>query len=280
MALVAGASHGEAQHSSESGQFTYSSPCLCAAVTAPLPVSPPQPSKFRPRADRCSRIIVSKLLGTQCGHYRARVKAGAAILNRRQVGSASTFSRSSRSYGVRLMPGRDQVPARENAILSLMPKFTPEIIQAAIDGFEQQKVRIDAQIGELRAMLPGGSTENATTPEAQSRRRKVSAAARRRMAVGQRRRWAAVRGEAESPASARPKTSKPKRKLSAAGRAAIVAALKKRWAAKRAEAASPKAPVKKKAVTNKAAKRASAKKAAAKRTAAKVAATAATPAAQ
>ena len=39
------------------------------------------------------------------------------------------------------------------------PKLTPEIITAAIAGFEQQKTRIDAQIAELRAMLPGGRTE-------------------------------------------------------------------------------------------------------------------------
>ena len=36
-------------------------------------------------------------------------------------------------------------------------KLTPEIITAAIEGFEQQKRRIDTQIAELRAMLPGGA---------------------------------------------------------------------------------------------------------------------------
>ena len=36
-------------------------------------------------------------------------------------------------------------------------KLTPEIITAAIEGFEAQKTRIDAQIAELRAVLTGGS---------------------------------------------------------------------------------------------------------------------------
>ena len=42
----------------------------------------------------------------------------------------------------------------------LMPthKLTPAIINAAILGFEQQKLRIDVQMAELRAMLPGGGT--------------------------------------------------------------------------------------------------------------------------
>ena len=55
-----------------------------------------------------------------------------------------------------------------SAILILMPtyKLTPQIILAAIDGFEAQKLRIDAQIAQLREMLDGGSTTPAATPEA------------------------------------------------------------------------------------------------------------------
>ena len=124
---------------------------------------------------------------------------------------------------------------------TLMPpqKLTPEIITAAIEGFESQKRRIDGQIAELRAMLPGGSAETAATPEAPTRKpRKFSAAARRRMKEAQQRRWAKVRGESEPSASAvTPEPLKPKRKLSAAGRKAIQEALRKRWALKHAEAA-------------------------------------------
>src|SRR4029077_15936748 len=75
-------------------------------------------------------------------------------------------------------------------ILILMPthKLSPEILNAAISGFEQQKLRIDAQIAELRAMLAGDSAKPTTAPE--TPKRKISAAARRRMALGQRARWA------------------------------------------------------------------------------------------
>src|ERR1039457_5982396 len=122
------------------------------------------------------------------------------------------------------------------AILFLMAthELTPEIITAAIVGFEQQKLRIDAQIAELRQMLGGGPTATAaTTAVPKGKRRKMSAAARKRIGDAQRKRWAESKKES-APSS--PVAPTPKRRLSAAGRAAIVAALKKRWAAKRAAA--------------------------------------------
>ena len=139
--------------------------------------------------------------------------------------------------------------------LKTMPiKLNAEIITAAIVGFEQQKLRIDAQIAELRAVLTGGPTEPAAMPEALTgKRRKFSAAARKRMKEAQQRRWAKIRGESAPPTPATPEAAKPKRRLSRAGRAAIVAALKKRWAAKKAEAAEKTA--RKKAATKKAAKK-------------------------
>ncbi|MGA2434470.1 MAG: hypothetical protein ABSG25_04215 [Bryobacteraceae bacterium] len=117
--------------------------------------------------------------------------------------------------------------------------LTLEVITAAILGFEEQKRHIDSRISELKAMLSGGPAEPAATPEAAPRKRKkFSAATRRKMKEAQQRRWAKIKGEAESSApAARPAPSKPKRKLSAAGRAAIIAATKKRWALQRAEAA-------------------------------------------
>ena len=114
-------------------------------------------------------------------------------------------------------------------------KLTPEIITAAILGFEEQKRHIDSKIAELRAMLPG---QTAAAPEAPtSKRRKFSAAARRRMREAQQRRWASIRGESEPSAPATPVAPKPKRKLSAAGRKAIQDAVRRRWAQKRADAA-------------------------------------------
>jgi hypothetical protein len=120
-------------------------------------------------------------------------------------------------------------------------KLTAEIVTAAITGFESQKTRIDAQIAELRALLPGGPAETAATPEAPTRKRKkFSAAARKRMREAQQRRWAKIRGGSEPPAPTTQEPAKPKRKLSKAGRANIVAALRKRWAAKKVATSKPK----------------------------------------
>jgi len=114
-------------------------------------------------------------------------------------------------------------------------KLTPEIIAAAIAGFESQRLHIDSQIADLSAML-NGTRPDTDAASHHDQRRKVSAAARKRMAEGQRRRWAAAKGLSEAATTTSPKR---KRRLSAAGRAAIVAALKKRWALKRAVAARP-----------------------------------------
>ena len=142
-------------------------------------------------------------------------------------------------------------------------KLTPEIIKAAIGGFEQQKLHIDTQIAELRSLLTGGSSEPAASPEVPTgKRRKFSAAARKRMKEAQQRRWAKIRGESATPA---PATSKPKRKLSKARKAALVANLAKARAAraaKRADAAKAERAVNKKAATKRAATKKTAKKAA------------------
>jgi hypothetical protein len=130
-------------------------------------------------------------------------------------------------------------------------KLTAEIINAAIEGFETQKRRIDSQIDELRQLLNPVGTGAAPASAAPAPKRKISAAGRRRMAAAQQARWAKVRGQADLPSS--PAASKParkKRKLSAAGRKAISEATKKRWALKRAEAQNPR-PTAAKAVTAK-----------------------------
>jgi hypothetical protein len=116
-------------------------------------------------------------------------------------------------------------------------QLTPEIINAAIDGFEAQKSRIDAQIAELRALLPSGRSTApiaATSEPTTRKRRKMSAAARKRIGDAQRKRWATAKRPSESRSKA---PAKAKRKMSAAGRKAISDATKKRWALKRAEAA-------------------------------------------
>jgi hypothetical protein len=149
------------------------------------------------------------------------------------------------------------------------PKLSPEIINAAILGFESQKTRIDDQIAELRAMLSGSSSEPAATPEVPTiKRRKFSAAARKRMKEAQQLRWAKIKGESEPSTPATPESPKPKRKMSAAGREAISEATKKRWAA--FYAAKNKPVVAKKAAAKKTnVKKAVAKKVTAKKTVAR-----------
>jgi hypothetical protein len=108
-----------------------------------------------------------------------------------------------------------------------MAQLTQGIIDAAIEGYESQKRRIDEQIAELRALSNGHAVSANETPK----KRGMSAAGRRAIAEAQRKRWAVAKGES---ITAKP-AKKAKRKLSAAGRAAIIAATKRRWAAKRAE---------------------------------------------
>ena len=131
------------------------------------------------------------------------------------------------------------------AILNAMAmnKLSTEVINAAIEGFEAQKSRIDIQIAELRAMLPGARVEaSGGSPDRTVTRRKMSASARKRIGDAQRKRWAESKGKTPTKNAA-----KPKRKLSAAGRANIIAALKKRWAAKKSGLAVAKKAASKKA---------------------------------
>jgi hypothetical protein len=71
-------------------------------------------------------------------------------------------------------------------------KVKPEIIHAAIAGFEEQKKRLDVQIAELRQLLTGQPADVAAVPEP-TKRRPMSAAARARIAAAQRKRWSEAR---------------------------------------------------------------------------------------
>ncbi len=115
------------------------------------------------------------------------------------------------------------------------PQLTDEIIEAAIEGYEQQRTRIDQKIKELRALQSGkqNSTEPASEPQGGRGRRKLSPAARARIAAAQRARWAKMKGESETSKPAAP--AKKKRRMSKEGRARIIAATKARWARVRAE---------------------------------------------
>ena len=153
-------------------------------------------------------------------------------------------------------------------------KLTNDILEAAIQGFEGQKKKIDDRIAEIRSILGGGPAEQTATQEAPvGKRKKFSAAARKRMAEAQKLRYAKLKGETQPPSPVTPEAPKAKRKISAEGMKRIIAATKKRWAKKRdAEAAVPakKAVVKKAAAKKTSTKKtAPVKKAAAKKGVAK-----------
>jgi hypothetical protein len=107
-------------------------------------------------------------------------------------------------------------------------KLTPEIIAAAIDGFELQKKRLDDQIAELRQMFRPASATGSAAPPPTRRKRKMSAAGRKAIGDAARRRWAAVKAAraqaAAAPAKAgRKKVAKRARKSSTRRRGAAKA---------------------------------------------------------
>ena len=132
------------------------------------------------------------------------------------------------------------------------PRLTPELIAAAVEGYESQKARIAQKIAELRAILSGGPAESAAAPETPTRkRRKMSAAGRKAIAEAQRKRWAEAK-KATEPAPQ--EAAKPKRRISKEGMARIIAATKKRWRLQKAAAkaaARKAAPARKKTAVKK-----------------------------
>jgi cell division septum initiation protein DivIVA len=86
----------------------------------------------------------------------------------------------------------------------------PSLLQAALEGLELQKRRIEEQIAQVRALLAQGRAKRgrppvkvvAATATAEPVRRNLSPAARKRIAAAQKRRWAEYRkgtaAEAES----------------------------------------------------------------------------------
>src|ERR1035441_8629224 len=118
-------------------------------------------------------------------------------------------------------------------------KLTPEIITAAILGFEQQKRQIDTKIGELRAMLPGGPATSAAPKPSKRKRRKMSAAGRKAISDATKKRWAAFHSAqqaSEQPApkkAARKNGKKPPRKKVAVKKAVTKKVAMKKSAAKK-----------------------------------------------
>jgi len=70
----------------------------------------------------------------------------------------------------------------------------PVVLQAALEGFELQRKRIDEQISQVRALLGKRKTGSNGNSEMQpAGRKQLSGAARKRIAAAQTKRWAEFR---------------------------------------------------------------------------------------
>src|SRR5277367_5654977 len=110
------------------------------------------------------------------------------------------------------------------------PKYEPDILRAALIGLGHTLGTLEQRIADLRSRLlgqPAAGKTSAAAPAQGDQKRTMSAAARQRIALAQKKRWAAFKAAKSKPAA--PKAQK--RELSSEGRARIVAATKKRWAA-------------------------------------------------
>jgi hypothetical protein len=130
-------------------------------------------------------------------------------------------------------------------------KHDSDFLHAALIGLQHTLGVIEQRIAELRSHLggqPASGKTAAPTPATGAKKRTMGAAARKRIALAQKKRWAAYNAAKAKPAASKPAAPKPpKRVLSAEGRARIVAATKKRWAAFHKAQQAPK-PAAKKAV--------------------------------
>ena len=119
-------------------------------------------------------------------------------------------------------------------------KADPDLLRAALLGYEQQRSALVEKIAELRRQLSrraaadGVAVSSDVPGVAGRKKRTLSAAARNRIAEAQRKRWAALRKNSR-PAADKPASPPAGRKMSAAGKARIADAARKRWAAFRAK---------------------------------------------
>ena len=91
-----------------------------------------------------------------------------------------------------------------------MPRLTAapsrDILEAALQGLESQREKLDEQIAQVRAMMGGrtgrpgrppkvASTQTASAPRNGRKKRTLTAEARKRIAAAQKKRWANFRKE-------------------------------------------------------------------------------------
>jgi hypothetical protein len=114
------------------------------------------------------------------------------------------------------------------------PLLDATVLQAALQGLEQQRTEIERRIATVRALISGPKPKASAASVSAKPKRTISAAGRKRIAAAQRKRWAALK-------AAKKASAPKKRRLSAEGRRNIIEATKQRWAAFRAKKAAKEA---------------------------------------
>jgi len=104
---------------------------------------------------------------------------------------------------------------------TLSPSAT--LLEAALEGLQLQRSRIEEQIAEVRRLLrqrsapsTHSSSSHSATPGAPRGRRPLSAAARKRIAAAQKRRWAEYRKQGGGASEARGRKAPAPKKAGAA----------------------------------------------------------------
>jgi hypothetical protein len=132
-------------------------------------------------------------------------------------------------------PGRS---AYNELIMALGKSIDPDILRAALIGYQQERAEIAQKIDDITRQL-GGKAGPSTGGG--GRTRGMSAAGRRRIAAAQKKRWAALKKAAGAQGKKAAVKKSGKRKMSAEGRRRIAEATRKRWEAFRAKKAASKA---------------------------------------
>jgi hypothetical protein len=76
------------------------------------------------------------------------------------------------------------------------PKLDASLLQAALEGLEQQKNEINKKIATVRGMLGVPKAQAGAAAAPARRKRKLSRAARKRISEAQKRRWALAKAKA------------------------------------------------------------------------------------
>jgi hypothetical protein len=121
-----------------------------------------------------------------------------------------------------------------------------ELLKAALFGYQVQQDRLGATIADIQAQLGHRGPGRRPMEQASPAKRTMSAGARRRIALAQKKRWAAFHKEKAEPEKPKALKKAKKRTMSAEGKANIAAATKARWEAyRKAKAKAQKAAPKK-----------------------------------